>query len=300
MRIRASAKVKRNRSGTTVHGWKAVLLSLPFIGFGVWMVLVGEGIAPMDDAGWSVPVSEATVIGLIFALPGLWVMKHGFGGVLEERRARRCEVRREWWMADYRWHPNRSSDGHFGDALSAMSSAALIWMLVYGLSNWHEYLSVLGWYIAGVVALVALIASLVAVGKVIHALKFGVTRLYYPGLPMELGEGVVVEIDAPWVTKHPDAEVEFELRCVQEAYVQRGENTRIECEELYNDALFGEAVGDGRYRVEMKTPAEPRWSTDLRARPPRYWEVVCRSETKGLDYQAVLLVPLYARSNQST
>ena len=37
------------------------------------------------------------------------------------------------------------------------------------------------------------------------------------------------------------------------------------------------------------------FTSDLASRPMRYWELVVKAETAGVDYEAMFLVPVYAR-----
>jgi hypothetical protein len=298
MHIKTKVSEDHSRSVTVLHAWNAVLFALPFIGMGVLLVLIGEGVVPIDDNSWRIPVSEATIIGFVFAVPGLAMLRHGIGGVFQERRAERHERLGEWWLADHPWHPERNSTGFVADAIRALGGAALIWLLVWGISDWRVYIGGIWWPMMGGLALFGAVSGMLAVRKLLQSFKFGISQLYYPRVPILLGEAAEIYLHSRWLASHPDAEVGMVLQCVQEEYVQtrRGgrRKTKIECRVCHTQVVEAANNGGERIALRIETPDESSLGTDLRSKPPRYWELIAKAKQPGVDYEARLLLPIYA------
>ncbi len=87
------------------------------------------------------------------------------------------------------------------------------------------------------------------------------------------------------------------LRFVQERYESTGNNGAYEvnCYQLYGDERSLEARMSGPKHLRFSLP-ETEHSTQLSARPPRYWELELRGGARGRDFSARFLLPIYEKA----
>ncbi|MDX1683057.1 MAG: hypothetical protein R3336_08055, partial [Phycisphaeraceae bacterium] len=71
---------------TPSGGWGAVLFSLPFIGVGTGITLVGLRVIEVDESSVHAPWWVITFFGLVFGLAGLAVLVSGLRGLIRRRR----------------------------------------------------------------------------------------------------------------------------------------------------------------------------------------------------------------------
>ena len=64
----------------TSYGWAALLMSLPFVGMGVFFALAGFGLIPLPGKA-NAPLWIIGFIGLMFAFAGLLLMFHSLRGL---------------------------------------------------------------------------------------------------------------------------------------------------------------------------------------------------------------------------
>jgi hypothetical protein len=128
--------------------------------------------------------------------------------------------------------------------------------------------------------------------------RFGPGFLRFEGFPIRLGTSTHVRLQVP----RPPLECRLTAtrRCVEERYVSDGESTSTLSEHVWAitrpverpSARFG---GGWNLPIELPVPQGP-YETRLADRPPRYWELEVQGETKGVDFGATFLLPVYAAS----
>jgi len=295
------------RSRTTIHGWPALLFSLPFVGFGTWIVLVAAGIAPISTGSMNAPPWVVGVAGGTFGGAGLFLMLHGIAGVIRKHRAASARKLRptEPWLADHPWDATRSRSASLGRIVQHL--AGLAFMAVFlAPFHWWAIAAGGGWFvgiIVGVFDLVMIGLLVYIVLQAVRQLRHGRAVFLFDTFPFRPGEPVTGRLRLAQITSLDRLEVT--LRCVEEAYERRGagDNQRevVVCYEIQRESLtlegpFDAACLDGVPIVFDLAVDAP--GTILLARPPRYWDLEVRGVVKGPDLVAHLLVPVYGHGEE--
>lgn len=293
------------RSETTVHGWPALVLGLPFAGVGGALVAYGlRWLAPAERAG-DAPRWLATVAGVIFAWAGLSFVVHGVRGLGRRRRVREL-VRRHpgqpWW-SDHPWDPRGARDGTGAEMARALYMA--VFMAVFLVPfHWIGFFApdrVLGF---GLVSLLFDLAILALLGRAAYLAarraKFGRGAIAFARFPFRVGETVDAYLAPPRGLERAPEALAGTLRCVGERYEVRGtgedRRSTVVCYELYAAPVTVTTVDDGAggTALHVSAPIAPGApATVLAERPPRYWELELRADAPGVDYAATFLVPVY-------
>jgi hypothetical protein len=294
----------RTQSATAIDGCKSVLFGTPFLavgGFIEWVATNGS------RAGKSVPDWLIGVIGAMFFLGGLFFFVHGLRGVARKAAWRRetSQYPNEPWRCDFRWNREGTAFSAFDDMLKRLLSAMI----------WTGFLVPFAWvgatqkgariflYGALFMGLVGLIFWYRWAKMLVDFFRYGNSFLSYDSFPYFLGGTLRARLRCP---RHVSAieELMVTLRCVEEKYVTTGtgdsRSTNVVCYELYKDVvkydrerLTGFAGGD--IPLEFRLPADGP-ATTLIATPPIYWEIEANGKARGVDYEAVFLVPIYKTS----
>lgn len=292
-----------DRSGTTIHGWAAVLFGLPFAGIGLTITVLSI-LGRMQPSG-NTPRWVLVLSGIVFAAAGLWMIAHGARGVGARARAaaRREANQREPWAWDHAWDPFGSRDDS-GRTIGRVVGFALFSALLLAPFNWVSFISSEGRgmfkVITGAFDVMILGMGAWAVYLVARRRKYGVGVLRFRRFPFTTGDEVEVMLARLGPLASLDS-LEATLRCVQERYetTRRGgkSESRVVCYEVWSETKRSEA-GDGRRSTERDftwrfAVPESVPGTSLSERPPRYWELEVKAEMPGVDYRATFLVPVY-------
>ncbi|MHC5023686.1 MAG: hypothetical protein ACYTGG_07220 [Planctomycetota bacterium] len=303
---RTRLKNHQARSRTTIHGWPAVCFGVPFFGVGVLMVLIWQGLVPVKPGSVHAPMWIIGLIGPIFGLPGLFLIWHGLDTVRRRGRARRMMLLRphEPWLADYPWNTTGArDDGVRGIVACVLGLGYLAVFLVP--FHWWAIAAGGGWFVGGLVGLFDLVLLLFA-GQLIHRVlqraKYGRSYLHYGAFPFVPGDVLEAVFDCPRGLGHVE-QLTCTLRCVEEAYEERGtgddRRAEVVCYEAYRDTFEvdepAEHRGDRGMAVSFLLPQDAL-TTDLASRPPRYWEIEVLAESRGPDFKATFLVPVYEKA----
>jgi len=133
--------------------------------------------------------------------------------------------------------------------------------------------------------------------------RFGNSFLAFDSFPYFLGSRLTARLR---LHRNLDAidELTLTFRCVQERYVTTGagENrtTQVVCYELYKDVVtFSRSqltvASDSGLPLSFAIPVNQPTSR-LSATPPTYWEIEARGKSRGADYEAYFLIPVYKPS----
>lgn len=294
--MKAAPRSLRARGGLPSTGWPAVFFGLPFIAAGAAQLAMAAGY--IDAGGGRAPLEILWATGSVFAGAGLLVSGQGVRGLAAARRRRRlrAEHRGQPWLWDRDWDLVVRDDGVSRTASSFLWGAFMtVFMVPF---NWWA------WFSADGVLPVKLITTLfdvLALGMLGHGfyqlgrgLKYGISRLALPSVPLRLGSRPTVKLEA---ADRIEGRLAASLRCVEERVVRDGSGskttTRVECFVLHEKAWTVDrsaAGADVNLTLELPADAPP---TDLGVHPPRYWELELAAETPGIDYHAVFLLPVY-------
>jgi hypothetical protein len=293
------------RSGTTIHGWAAVLFGIPFAAMGFAAAAMAAGIfAPHTLKTRGLPPWLLAMVSGLFAVVGLSVAIHGIRGVQRMVRVTRLRAAHpgEPWRWDHPWNERVAHDDTVGRARHFFVVA----MFVFAVLTPFHWIGFFGPRLALPFGLFALLFDAIGVGLlaaagyfVLRRVKYGRGVALFTSFPFRRGAKLELHVEAPpALPQHalPTAT----LRCIQERYVTSGtgedRSTTVECFELYRDTAPAELVGAGggrrALRVTFPIPGDAP-TTDLASRPCRYWEVDVEAITDGVDYGARFLVPVY-------
>jgi len=291
----------RTQSATTIQTWSSVLFGIPFLvaGFCIGLVALEKFPARQHAPDW--------LIGLVagmFSFGGLFFTVHGIRGVMRKSAYRREAAQRpnEPWLYDFHWRQDGIAFSAFDDMLERLL-AAMVWTTFLVPFAWVG-LNIRGaWpFLAavGIFGLLGLIFWFRWAQMLLDLLRYGNSFLTYESFPFALGGTLRARLRPPrhiWAIN----QLTLTLRCVEERYVTTGmgqdRSTRVVCYEIYKDVttcdrdrLTGLAGND--LPIEFHLPPDQP-ATHLAATPPFYWEIEAKGRARGVDYEAVFLVPVY-------
>jgi hypothetical protein len=291
----------RSQSATTIHGWSSALFGVPFLAAGVflgWLALDrwrGHSQAP----DWLVGGVAA-----MFFFSGAFFTVHGVRGIMR-RAAYRLEASQrpaEPWLYDFHWRREGIAFSAFDDMLERLL-AAMVWTTFLVPFAWVG-MNVRGaWpFLAavGIFGLLGLIFWFRWAEMLVDLLRYGNSFLAYESLPFALGGMLRARLRSPHHISAID-ELTLTLRCVEERYVTTGVGedraTRVVCYETYKDVMRCDrdrlaGLAGNEISIEFRLPSDQP-ATNLSATPPTYWEIEARGKARGVDYEAVFLVPVY-------
>jgi hypothetical protein len=285
------------RSGGTQATGCFAVMAVPFLGISALVILFMLGVIGDGSIGDDMPLAVALLFGGGFGAAGLWLLVSGIQGERRERRLR--QARRLHPDEPWRWEfpaGNRIEDDARQRTLSAFIFP-ILWFafvipfhLVFGLD-----VTVILMDLAGALVLAQAIYVLV------RYLRFGRSELELGRVPFFQGEMFEAEL-LPTRALARLERVTVTLHCVEERTETSGSGKQRRHEvngyELYavTEQLDTHVLGDGgSLKLRFQLPSSPaQLGTALHERPSRYWELVVKSELKGVDYQATFLVPIYA------
>ncbi len=301
---RSEIKGSRPQSNTTIHGWPSVIFGIPFLSVGVFIFLLSIGVVPVDPGSVHAPMWVLSAAGLMFGLPGAFLMVHGAKGL---SRKVRLEAGREHrpdkpWLWDFDWEPLGISEAKHKEVLNHFWGVFFLMIFLVPF-NWWAFLSndssgmVVG--IVGFFDLILIIVIGTTFYKLFQLIKYGNSRLRFADFPFFLGapadlilEGLPAQMDM----------LSIKLRAVEEAYEMRGSgknrSQQVVCYKRYEEERINENVSigpDGKFKMTWDLPNDKDLGTRLGDRPAFFWEMVIEAQTPGIDYSARFLVPIYAQ-----
>lgn len=294
----------RTQSATAINGWSSVFFGVPFLAAGVFIaaLALNGSRAGKSAPGWLIELIAGT-----FFSGGTFFVVHGIRGVIRKSAYLREAARRpsEPWLYDFHWRREGITFSAFDDMRERLL-AAMVWTTFLVPFAWVGMNVHGAWPFLVAVAIFGLLGLVFWfrwAQMVLDLVRYGSSFLSYESLPFALGGTLRARLRSPHHVSAID-ELTLTLRCVQEKYVTSGtgENrtTRVVCYEVYKDVttcnrdrLRGLAGND--IPIEFLLPADEP-ATNLAATPPVYWEIEARGKARGVNYEAVFLVPVYKAS----
>jgi len=283
-----------------------MLFGLPFVAAGVAIVLMAGGVLDTPRQSIDMPRLVVCAFGLVFAGPGLWMIVHGIRGIRRRRRTARVAARSpdEPWTADYAWDASGARDDQ-GRRLVTYTM-----MLVF-LITFAAPMNYIGWAsgsvcallgFAGFLDIIVVVASAAIVKRLVHRARHRVARIAFRRFPFYLGERLEVDF-VPGRRISGCENLTITLRFIREEYirVRSGNGYRDEVAVMqvfamtqslgHDPSAPAEAAG---IPIAFHLP-EGDFVTRLAERPPAYWELAVQGARRGIDFDTVFLVPVYAR-----
>lgn len=291
----------RTQSSTAIDGWGSALFGIPFILAGSFMgfVALDQIQARKHAPGWAIEIFAG-----MFFFGGVFFFLHGIRGVVRKAAYRREAAQRpgEPWLYDHHWRREGIAFSAFDDMLKRLL-AAMVWTIFLLPFGWVGVNVRGAWPFLLAVAIFGLLGLIFWfrwAQMLLDLLRYGNSFLTYESFPFALGGTLRARLRSPHNVSAIE-QITLTLRCVQEKYVTTGSGsnrqTNVVCYELYRDVtnydrdrLTGLAGND--IPVEFRVPADQP-TTNLAATPPIYWEIEANGKARGVDYEAVFLVPVY-------
>jgi len=302
-RLSGSLRPRGTQTGLTTLG--AVLFGLPFVGAGLWAVLSGLKLIPLDESKLHGPHWMLTVFGIVFALAGLQLWSMGWRQHKANRRRTDLSLR-DPVLADYPWDPRGFSPPRWSRAAKGLGAVVFV-ALFLSMFNWWAFFAKGPLMVKIIVGVFDLVLVLVAwqVGMMIgRTLKFGPSRIEFVRFPFRPGETLSVHWVVPaGITRV--AKGTFTLRCVEEWHEETGSG-KNRSRHLVQEAIWRatchidqpQELSPGRpEEIRFEIPVNATGTTlSKRNGKPIFWELVADLDLAGLDFKETYLVPVYRSS----
>jgi hypothetical protein len=289
------------QSATTIHGWASALFGVPFMaaGFFIAMVALDRINARKHAPDWVIGV----IAGMFF-FGGVFFFVHGIVGVARKAAWRRETAARphEPWLYDHHWRRQGIAFSAFDDMVKRLL-AAIVWNAFLLPFAWVGLTQRGAWpflVAVGIFGLLGLIFWYRWAQMLFDFLRYGSSFLTYDEFPYALGGKLSARLRIRRDVAAID-ELTLTLRCIEEKYVTTGTGQN-RTSQVVCYGLYAESVTLGRERlngllagevpVEFRLPSDQP-ATALIATPPTYWEIEAKGKSRGADYQAYFLVPVY-------
>ena len=294
-------------SRTTVQGRSAVLFSLPFLGFGIYIVLLALNIIPVGNSHFHVPRHLVAAFGGLFFMAGLSVLVCGLQGLMAHAQfiQRQKEHPHELWLIDFPWDKRGTYSDNMDRVLNACYGCLGCTLFLVPF-NWFAFFADVNVLFVKIVLAIFNIILLISWGYTVYLLlqfiKYGRSFLQFDRFPFLIGDQVSVTLK----TRRPIEGLKsmtFILRCIQERYEVRGTGKNrqsvVAVYQIYAETITVEELGHYQpqgglqWPISFAIPNDPEFLTQLSQRPARYWQLEVKAVTPGIDFAANFLVPVY-------
>ncbi len=293
---------------TQTGGGCLILFGMPFIGVGVFVLLLSLGYLNIaattsNDA----PTWLLTAFGSVFAMAGLGVASVGVAGMWRARAARKRKEEHplEPWYWDHPWDSRWAESGGLGTAFQAFLMFVFLEAFL-SMFHWWAFFSeeriIPLMLFVGLFDLIALAILAGAIYAFFQHLKYGTSRLHFARFPFRPGHSVEAGLEASRkIASAPT--ISLTLRYIEEVMETTGSGknrsttTVLYClHEVKQELNAGQFDGAaGEIPISMRLPPGD-FSNRLIDTPRRYWELEVKAETPGIDYAARFLLPVYGAS----
>ncbi|MEM6886177.1 MAG: hypothetical protein AAF571_14205 [Verrucomicrobiota bacterium] len=307
--IRLTGRTTSVGSATGLPVWGMGLFGLPFVGFGVWITLMGLEVVDIDPSKVHAPMWIITVAGLVFFFAGLMVWGMGVRQVLHNKKLRLHAQQNPNIpaMSDYPWDTTGYSPPRWQPFINGLGMAVFMTIFL-SMFNWWAFWSgdgvIFVKIIVSVFDLILISVWVATVKSIIHAFKFGKTRLEFGQFPYHTGDWFQVKIQLPAGLERVES-AKLVFRCVREFYeVYRTGNKRskrLVHEQLWAEEqeLSGAEIGqwprflNATFTIPAAAPGSD--ITTQAEEKPIFWELEMELKVPGVDLKQQYLVPVYVQ-----
>jgi hypothetical protein len=280
----------------TMHrpGRGTLIFGLVLFIAGALLVTMAGGLLPTD---LTVPREVVMMPGIGMLAFGLYLLVRGGTGLLGERRRARLRARHpdEPWRSDHDWSPEGARERSYADAGATLVIAGFCFLFLAPF-NWMAFLGPerhwLFAIVVGLFDLLTVVAPLAfAVYQLGHALRYGGGFVRFDRFPFFLGETLAVRLgsDRP-VGKY--SRLVVTLRCLE---IRGTSDPKCYQRYLATRELPAGVLAPGiEVEATFELPTGDH-ASQLAGQEPRFWTIKMRATTTGIDFEAELLVPVYAK-----
>lgn len=294
------------QTGISTRGM--ALFGLPFFGVGVWAILAGTKLVPIDPSSLHAPHWMIAMVGVVFVFAGIMLWRMGWRQrEASRRRALTLLDGGDPALADYPWNPRGFTPPRWSRVAKTIGAVVFL-ALFLSMFNWWAFLNRGPLMVKIIVVVFDLILVFVAgyAAMVIgRAFKFGATSVEYARFPFRPGEPAVLR----WLVPSGMSRVakgSFILRCIEEWYESTGSGKNS------SRHLMQEQIWAGTWHLDQPQELQPgetekldfdlpadAASTSLSTGKTKtvFWELAVDLDLAGLDFKEKYLVPVYRASN---
>jgi hypothetical protein len=295
----------RTQSPEPTRGWVAVVGGVISMAIGTSIGYFALQQSPRSHS----PIWMIAVFGGVCVLSGFYSLVYGIWGLVRQYAYVRKASERpdEPWSYDFQWQKEGIAFSASGDALKKFGQA-VTWALFIAPCAW------IGLHFRGatpfllgvaIFGIFDLILWFRCAKMFLDSQRYGNGYLSYGSFPFFLGGKVHAQLRVPRNLSAIE-ELTLTFRCVREDYVVRGtrmpgntgtRQVQIACYELFKSVVTYDrsrlaAFEGGEIPCDFQIPADQP-PTTLAAAPATYWEIEANGKARGIDYEAVFLVPVY-------
>jgi hypothetical protein len=278
------------------------LFGVPFFGFGIYAILIGAKIAPIDPASVHAPYWVLTACGVAFAAGGLMVWSMAWKQHAAQRRRMRALQAHpnEPALADYPWNAEGYTVSEWPTLVKSIASTIVITIFL-SIFNWMAFRddAVFFKVVVGVLDIIPLVMWGLAGRQLGRAIKFGQSRIRFERFPYRPNEPVVIF----WELGAGISQIRngtFTLRCVEEWMETRGRGDNSSTVLIHEETWRGTWFLDKPRNLLVKDDVKLCYklpfdapTTQLSADKPVFWELEVKLDLSGLDFNATYLAPVY-------
>ncbi len=291
-------------SGTTIHGWPAVVFGLLFVLAGIPIVFVGMEWMDYPKNSIHAPLWVIGIAGSTFVGGGLWLVIHGLRGrrrIWNMEHGKR-QLPTKPWLWDYPWQAQGITDNKLQSVLNSLM-ALIVFGVFLAPFNWVAFIredSSFFWQ--GIVGFLDMVIVVGIGSRFLSNLKqylaFGNAQLLFNDFPFFLGNSMSLTL------KHVPTDIstlQLNLRCIEEAYKLHGtadnKKSVVVCYQIYKDTQLierGNFRPGGDLHIAWRLPDDKSFSSTPSERPAKFWELEVTAERQDVNYQRRFLLPVYA------
>ena len=284
------------------------LFGLPFVGVGVWAVLAGTKLIPIDPSKLHAPHLMLAMFGVVFTAAGIMLWRMGWRQrEANRRRALALLDGSDPALADYPWNPHGFTPPRWSRVAKTIGAVVFL-ALFLSMFNWWAFFGkgplpvkiFVG--IFDLILLALIWHAMIVVGR---AIKFSGSSVEFSKFPFRPGEMLVLRWLVPQGMMRA-TQGSFTLRCVEEWYESTGSGKNS------NRHLVQEQVWAGTWHLDQPQELQPGETEKLDFALPSdaastslstgktktvFWELAVDLDLTGLDFKEKYLVPVYRAGN---
>ena len=281
-------------------------MSLAFVAFGIFTVLIGLEVIPVESSSIHAPYWIITYIGGLFSVFGMfiWFKMHGERLLVKRRQAMSVSRPYSKAYADYPWNSRGITISSWDSVRKLLTKTTIFTMIVIPF-NWWAWASDTAVFMVKLITslfdLFALIAIIMLARDMLAARKYGESRVEYKTFPFLTGSRVDLKWLAP-STLGSCTSITFVLRCVEE-WGEKIPNVSQLSVNLVHDQIWAATCKTegqvnchiyGSISLSFDIPRTVPGSKLSQKGKAIFWELDVLAKTTGFDFQERYLVPVYS------
>jgi hypothetical protein len=281
------------------------LFGLPFFLIGGYFILGVAGVFPLDMSRSSVPAWVLGLVGVVFLSGGLLVWGMGIRTLRFQRRLALSgrTHQEEPACADYPWDLNGFTPDRWKPIGQTLFTGIILGALM-GVGNYVVFFDdnnapVFAKVIVGLFNTILLFLLYRLVKQILHAVKFGDSRLLFESFPVRRGALYTARIELPATARRAQSG-KIELRQLNEQWHVRGRGKNQSKQLVHTcDWKGGRDLTSAELNENPGILTASFWipdeapTTKIDTDKPVFWELEVQLKLPGLDFRQEYLVPVY-------